>query len=67
MKNKLDLKAKIKTLLTNLNDGLNLRFIRCVNADETIKMKNDPDIKSFGEVERLIENSKHFLEKSSQC
>jgi hypothetical protein len=49
MKNKLDLKIKIKTLLTDLKiSNRNLRFIRCDNAGENMTMKNDPEIKSFG-------------------
>jgi hypothetical protein len=51
MKNKLDLKAKIKSLLTDLKIAVhNVRFIRCDDAGENMKMKmkNDPEIKSFG-------------------
>jgi transposase InsO family protein len=49
LKNKLDLKVKIKTLLTDLKiANRNVRFIRCDNAGENMTMKNDPDIKSFG-------------------
>jgi hypothetical protein len=49
MKSKLDLKAKIKTLLTYLKiAGWNVRFIRCDDSDKNMTMKNDPEIKSFG-------------------
>jgi hypothetical protein len=49
MKNKLDLKAKIKDLFNDLNvAGRIVRFIRCDNAGEKMTMKNDPEIKSFG-------------------
>jgi hypothetical protein len=48
MKNKLDLKGKIKTLLTDLKNAVqNVSFIRCDYAGENMKMKNYPDIKSF--------------------
>jgi hypothetical protein len=48
MKNKSDLKAKIRTFLTNLKvAGLNVRFIRCDDSGKNMKMKNDPEIKSF--------------------
>jgi hypothetical protein len=41
--------VKIKTLLTDLKiANLNIRFIRCDDASENMKMKNDPKIKSFG-------------------
>jgi hypothetical protein len=49
LKNKSDLKVKIKALLTDLNiANRNVRFIRCDNAGENMKMKNDPEIKSLG-------------------
>jgi transposase InsO family protein len=49
LKNKLDLKVKIKTLLTDLKiANWSVRFIRCDNAGENMTMKNDPEIKSFG-------------------
>jgi hypothetical protein len=49
MKNKSDLKGKIKTLLTDLKiAGLNARFIRCDNSGKRMMMKNYPEIKSFG-------------------
>jgi hypothetical protein len=49
IKKKLDIKGKIKTLLTDLNiAGVNVRFIRYDNADENMTMKNDPETKSFG-------------------
>jgi transposase InsO family protein len=48
-KNKMDLKIKIKTLLTDLKiANWNVKFIRRDNADENMTMKNDPEIKSFG-------------------
>jgi Reverse transcriptase (RNA-dependent DNA polymerase)/gag-polypeptide of LTR copia-type/Zinc knuckle len=49
MKNKSDLKGKVKTLLTDLKiAGINVKFIRCDDAGENMSMKNDHDIKSFG-------------------
>jgi hypothetical protein len=49
LKNKSDLKVKIKTSLTDLKiANRNVRFIRCDNAGENMIMKNDPEIKSFG-------------------
>jgi hypothetical protein len=48
-KNKLDLKTRIKTLLTDLKIANRIiKFIRCDNAGENMTMKNDPEIKSFG-------------------
>jgi hypothetical protein len=49
LKNKLDLNEKIKTLLTDLKiANWNVRFIRYDNTGKNMKMKNDPEIKSFG-------------------
>jgi transposase InsO family protein len=49
LKNKSDLKVKIRTLLTDLNlANRNVRFIRCDDAGRNMTMKNDPEIKSFG-------------------
>jgi hypothetical protein len=49
LKNKLDLKIKIKTLLTDLKTAnQNARFIRCDDAGENMTMKSDSEIKSFG-------------------
>jgi hypothetical protein len=49
MKNKSDIKARIKTLLTDLRiANRNLRFIRCDNAGKNMTMKNHPEIKSSG-------------------
>jgi hypothetical protein len=49
MKNKSDIKARIKTLLTDLKIANRIvRFIRCGNAGENMTMKNDPETKSFG-------------------
>jgi hypothetical protein len=49
LKNKSDLKVKIKTLLTDLKiANRNVRLIRCDNAGKNKTMKNDPEIKSFG-------------------
>jgi transposase InsO family protein len=54
MKNKSDIKGKIKTLLTDLKiASLNVRFIRSDNArsdnaSKNMTMKNDPEIKSYG-------------------
>jgi hypothetical protein len=49
MKNKSDLKTRIKTLLTDLKiANWIVKFIRCDDAGENMTMKNDPEIKSFG-------------------
>jgi hypothetical protein len=49
MKNKLDIKTRIKTLLTDLKIANRIvKFIRCDNSGENMTMKNDPEIKSFG-------------------
>jgi hypothetical protein len=49
LKNDLDLKVKIETLLTDLKiANRNVKFIRCKNSGENMTMKNDPEIKSFG-------------------
>jgi hypothetical protein len=49
MKNKSDIKARIKTLLTALKiANWIVKNIRCDNAGESMKMKNDPEIKSCG-------------------
>jgi hypothetical protein len=49
MKNKSDLKTRIKTLLTDLKIANRIvKFIRCDDAGENMTMKNDPEIKSFG-------------------
>jgi transposase InsO family protein len=49
VENKLDIKAKIKTLLTDLKIANRIvKFIRCEDAGENMTMKNDPEIKSFG-------------------
>jgi hypothetical protein len=49
MKNKLDIKARIKTLLTYLKiENRIVKLIRCDDAGENMIMKNDPEIKSFG-------------------
>jgi hypothetical protein len=49
LKNKLDLKVKIKTLLTDLKiTNQNVRFIRCDDSGENMTIKNDTEIKSFG-------------------
>jgi hypothetical protein len=46
LRNKSDLKVKIKTLLTEIKiANPNVRFIRCDNAGENMTMKNDPEIK----------------------
>jgi hypothetical protein len=48
MKNKSDLKSKIKTLLTDLKiASLVLTFIRYGNTGENMIMRHDPEIKSF--------------------
>jgi hypothetical protein len=49
MKNKSDIKARIKTLLADLKiANWIVKFIRCDDAGENMTMKNDPEIKSFG-------------------
>jgi hypothetical protein len=49
MKNKSDIKAKIKTLLTDLKIAIWIvKFIRCGDSGKNMTMKNDPEIKSFG-------------------
>jgi hypothetical protein len=49
MKNKSDLKTRIKTLLTDLKIANQIvKFIRSDDAGENMTMKNDPEIKSFG-------------------
>jgi transposase InsO family protein len=49
MKNKSDLKTRIKMLLTDLKIANQImKFIRCDDAGENMTMKNDPEIKSFG-------------------
>jgi transposase InsO family protein len=48
MKNKSDIKARIKTLLTDLKIvNWIVKFIRCYDAGENMTMKNAPEIKSF--------------------
>jgi hypothetical protein len=49
LKNKLDLKVKINTLLTDLMiANWNVRFIRYYDAGENMTTKNDPEINRFG-------------------
>jgi hypothetical protein len=49
MKNKLDIKARIKLLLTDLKIANRIvKFIRCDDVGKNMTMKNDPEIKSFG-------------------
>jgi hypothetical protein len=49
LKNKSDHKVKIKTLLNYLKmANRNVIFIRYDNAGENVRMKNEPEIKSFG-------------------
>jgi hypothetical protein len=49
MKNKSDLKTRIKTFLTDLNIANRIvKFIRCDDTGENMTIKNDPEIKSFG-------------------
>jgi hypothetical protein len=49
LRNNLDLKVKIKTLLNDLKiANWNVRFIRCDDARKNMTMKNYPEIKSFG-------------------
>jgi hypothetical protein len=80
MKNKLDIKARIKTLLTDLKIAiLIVKFISFDNTGKNMTMKNDPEIKSFGikfeflgpetpqrngKVERKFQK---FMEESGQC
>jgi transposase InsO family protein len=48
MNNKLDIKARIKTLLMDLKIANRIvKFISCDNAGKNMTMKNDPEIKSF--------------------
>jgi hypothetical protein len=45
LKNKKDLKVKIKTLLTDLQiANRSVRFIRCDNSGKNMKMKNDHQV-----------------------
>jgi hypothetical protein len=80
MKNKLDLKGKVKNLLAELKiDDQDVRFIRCDNAGKNMTIKDDPEIKSIGlkfkfsgprtpqRNGKVEKNSKHFLEESGQC
>jgi hypothetical protein len=49
LKNKSDLKGKVKKLLTDLQvAGLDVKFIRCDDAGENMSMMNDQEIKSYG-------------------
>jgi hypothetical protein len=49
MKNNSDIKAKIKTLLTDLKIANRIvKFIRRYNSGKSMTIKNDPEIKSFG-------------------
>jgi hypothetical protein len=49
LKNKSDLKGKIKPLLTDFKiAGIDVKYIRCDNAGENKAMKDDPEIKPFG-------------------
>jgi transposase InsO family protein len=49
MENKSDIKARIKTLLTDFKIANRIvKFIRFDDADENMTMKNDPEIKTFG-------------------
>jgi hypothetical protein len=46
MKNKSDIKVRIKTILTDLKIANQIvKLIRCDNSDKKMTMKNDPDIK----------------------
>jgi uncharacterized protein (UPF0335 family) len=49
LKNKSDLKGKIKTLFTDLKiAGIDVKYIRCDNAGENKAMKDDSESKPFG-------------------
>jgi hypothetical protein len=49
MKDKSDLKHKMKTLLTDLKiAGIDVKCIRCNDAGENIALKNELDIKTYG-------------------
>jgi hypothetical protein len=49
MKNKSDIKARMKMLLTDLKiANLIVKFIRCDDNGKNMTMRNDPEIKSFG-------------------
>jgi hypothetical protein len=80
MKNKLDIKTRIMTLLTDLKIANRIvKFITCDNSGKNMTMKNDSEIKSFGinlnfpaleflkEMERLSKSFKHFMEESGLC
>jgi hypothetical protein len=80
MKNKLDLKTRIKTLLTDLKiSNRILKFIRCDDAGENMTMKmiqrsnhlalnlNLWALELLKKMERLIGSSKHFMEESRLC
>jgi transposase InsO family protein len=48
LKNKSDLKGKIKTLFTDLKiAGIDMKYIRCDDAGENRVMKDDSEIKPF--------------------
>jgi hypothetical protein len=80
MKNKSDLKIRVKMLLTDLKISNRIvKFIRCDDAGENMTMKNDPEIKSLAlnlnfqalellkEIERLRGSFKNFMEESGLC
>jgi hypothetical protein len=80
LKNKSDLKVKIKTLLTDLKiTNQNVRLIRCDNAGENMTMKmilrsnhlalnlSFQDLELLKEMERLRGSSKHFMGESGKC
>jgi hypothetical protein len=49
LKNKSDVKGKIKTLLNDLKiAGIDVKYIRCNNAGKNKAMIDDPEIKPFG-------------------
>jgi hypothetical protein len=80
MKNNSDIKARIKTLLTDFKIANRIvKFIRCDDAGENMTMKNIQRsnhlalsldfwaLELLKEMERLRESFKHFMEESGQC
>jgi hypothetical protein len=76
IKNKLDIKAKIKTLLTDSKIANQIvKFIICDNADKNMIQRsnrlalnlNFRALELLKEMERLRGSSKHFMEESGQC
>jgi hypothetical protein len=74
MKKKLDIEARIKTLLTNSKIANRIvKFIRCDDAGENMTIKNHLTLslnfralELLKEMERLRGSFKHFMEESGQ-